>query len=562
MVATVIKSTTLLIIFLQCCGCAGQLQGFPGGQVPDDRNHLPTPPPKRSSINDYADAIDKQIALPLRNLLDPPRQLRRLTGNPKQALNLNAFDDVPASSWFEHRHPYQRLTHDELYRGPNKIEGPDTSAAMTVIQAKADGVTPGFAVEDARGNRFFLKFDPPGYPELASGAEVVATKLFYAAGYFTPENYIVVFHPDRFVLGENVRFTDSKGRKRSMRREDLTDILQRVEKRSDGKIRALASRYIPGRIIGPFRYQDVVPADSNDFVPHEHRRELRALYVFGSWLNHIDSKDQNSLDSYITDSSGVSYVRHYLIDFGTCLGSGGRGPHPAYRGNEYEIDPGAMLRKILTLGLFPRDYERSDTIPFTSIGRYTANGFNPGDFRSIFPNPAYGNLTLRDAFWGAKLVASFSDDDLRAVVRSGEYSDPDAEAWLLSQMIRRRDIVCSYWFDRTPPLDDFTLEEDENGRQRLFFCNIAVDLGIWEQSGVSYHFEYQACDSDHQGGQILRFTTECPLPDGFAEVGGRVEVRVRKSEQATWSRPVTLMLQGDTSGELSITGLLRPERGR
>ena len=55
----------------------------------------------------------------------------------------------------------------------------------TVIAAKNDGVTPGFRIRDSNGQVWFLKFDPPGYRAMATGTEVVVTKLFWALGYFT-----------------------------------------------------------------------------------------------------------------------------------------------------------------------------------------------------------------------------------------------------------------------------------------------------------------------------------------------------------------------------------------
>ena len=73
--------------------------------------------------------------------------------------------------------------------------------SWSVISAKTDGVTPGFVVEDAHKNRYVLKLDPPDYPELSSGADVIGSKAFYALGYNTPENYIVHFRRDRVCLG-------------------------------------------------------------------------------------------------------------------------------------------------------------------------------------------------------------------------------------------------------------------------------------------------------------------------------------------------------------------------
>ena len=56
-------------------------------------------------------------------------------------------------------------------------------------------------------------------------------------------------------------------------------------------------------------------------MPHEHRRELRGARVFGAWLNHDDSRGINSLDMLET-TNGRAWIKHYMFDFGSILGSG------------------------------------------------------------------------------------------------------------------------------------------------------------------------------------------------------------------------------------------------
>ena len=58
----------------------------------------------------------------------------------------------------------------------------------------------------------------------------------------------------------------------------------------------VASKGISGKDVGPFKYFGTRPDDPNDIHPHEHRRELRAMRVFGAWLNHDDSRAINTRD--------------------------------------------------------------------------------------------------------------------------------------------------------------------------------------------------------------------------------------------------------------------------
>jgi hypothetical protein len=37
-------------------------------------------------------------------------------------------------------------------------------------------------------------------------------------------------------------------------------------------------------------------------APHEHRRELRALRVFGAWTNLVDLKAGNTLDALVEEA--------------------------------------------------------------------------------------------------------------------------------------------------------------------------------------------------------------------------------------------------------------------
>ena len=232
----------VVVSLMTGCGGSGEFRILE--PIPDDQRAGPEPGSREISIP--ADGFDLQFAEQIEQSFDLSRQLRNLSGRPKRAMNVDAFGEVPNSSWFTNRNGLKRMSIEEITRGPNSGEVPDTSGVWTVTRAKAEGVTPGFSIEDSRGVSYVIKFDPVGYPELATGAEVVSTKLFYALGYNVPENYIVRFDPGILRLGELVKLTDEKGRKRFMNREDLDAILERIERLPDGRIRAVASKYLLG----------------------------------------------------------------------------------------------------------------------------------------------------------------------------------------------------------------------------------------------------------------------------------------------------------------------------
>ena len=108
---------------------------------------------------------------------------------------------------------------------------------------------------------------------------------------------------------------------------------------------------MPGRPIGGFRYYGTRPDDPNDVVPHEHRRELRALKVFGAWTNLVDMKAGNTLDTVVVEN-GRSVVRHYLQDVGSTFGTGANGPREYDEGWELLYDGGLTRKRLVTLGFF------------------------------------------------------------------------------------------------------------------------------------------------------------------------------------------------------------------
>ena len=60
-----------------------------------------------------------------------------------------------------------------------------------VVAAKNEGITPGLTIQDSHGRKYVLKFDPKTNPEMASAADVIGCKFFYALGYNAPEDRIL-----------------------------------------------------------------------------------------------------------------------------------------------------------------------------------------------------------------------------------------------------------------------------------------------------------------------------------------------------------------------------------
>ena len=539
-----LRYLSIVFIFFIGVGCSNSHKFIIQNPPPNDERRVLQP--EERDINLAVDNVNKLATEPTKRFFDLSNHFRKLFGSPKQAMNVDPYDEVYNSTWFTNRNTQKRLSLEEIAKGPNTEEGPDTSGVWTVFRAKAEGVTPGFSIIDNRGDRYVIKFDSKNYPEMATGAELVSTKLFYAAGYNVPENYICFFDPENLRLGNEVKFTDEKGQKRFMNQDDLKKILDRIQKRSDGLIRAVVSKYLPGKPLGPFRYMGVRKDDANDVIPHEHRRELRGLRVIAAWLNHYDTKANNSLDIFVEDE----YVKHYLIDFGSTLGSQGDEPMPPEIGREGPGDPGQVFKSIISLGSYIRPWETDPEIPYSSIGYFEANNFHPLKYKYILPNPAFINATNIDCYWGAKLVMSFTDEQIRTAVKQGQYSNPDAEEYLIKTLIERRNIVGRFFFDRIPPLDDFEIRNTLNNEQELHFKDLAIETGLESAENTNYIYSIYKDRQALNKFRRLGNSTKIPLPKSLVDrdlkgLQLEVELRLKRSENKEWSKWVKAYIQYD-----------------
>jgi hypothetical protein len=439
------------LVFLVLATAALSAQRF----YPDDPLELEPPPRpvkdiKNRKLSDYFDLLNNQFRRPGER---QPKQ-----GPPIRAKAVSTLGDPLQGSWWMKRHYYRKMSIAELKRAPGPESLPSTNGKWTVVSAKNEGVTPGFVIVDENQRKFFIKFDPLTNPEMATTADAVTSRFFYALGFHVPENNPIYFEPDQLVLGE-ISLPGKNGKPHKMTQRDLMDILLKVPKRPDGRYRATASLMLPGKIIGPPRYVGTRTDDPNDIVPHEHRRDQRGLHVIDCWLDHDDSRAINNLDTVVTED-GRTFVRHYQLDFGSTLGSGTERANSPRTGAYYFTWSGSA-RQLFSLGLAPPYWAFAHYPDFPSIGKFEWKIFDPERWVPEYPNPAFLNRLPDDEFWGAKLVTAFTDEEIRAIVSMGQLSDKKAEDWLVECLVKRRDKVGRAYFAKVLPLDKFTIENGE-----------------------------------------------------------------------------------------------------
>src|SRR4030095_12727791 len=157
-------------------------------------------------------------------------------GTREKALDVNTVDEVPDSSWFENRIAPRPMTTSEIAAGPNRAP---PSGPWTVTSGKTEGITPGLQMKDSTGQLYFVKFDPPAYPELGTGAEVISTKLLYAAGYYVPQKFIVIVGREEMQIAPNATLRGTDGKAHPMTGRDLDALLAQSARRPDGRYRVL-----------------------------------------------------------------------------------------------------------------------------------------------------------------------------------------------------------------------------------------------------------------------------------------------------------------------------------
>lgn len=465
-----------------------------------------------------------------------------------RSANVNTIDEVPDSSWFTNRILAKPLSIDELVRGPLTSSGP-APGQLTVIRAKSEGAAPGFTVRDSAGTVWFVAFDPKSNPEASTGALAVAMRLFWALGYHQAEYFISELTRERLQIDKAATFLPPSGKPRPMTIKDIDPVLARAAVNANGSYRIIASRLLPGKILGGFKYYGTRPDDPNDIVPHERRRELRALQVFGAWTNLVDIKALNTMDTLITEN-GRSRVRHYLLDVGSTFGIGANGPHDWTDGYENLFDKDKTLKRMVSLGFYLQPWQTAHYEENPEIGRFEGDAFNPLTWTTRIPAAALLQAQDDDTFWAARRVMAFTDEMIRAVVKTGQYSDPAAEKLLGDVLIKRRNKIGEAYFTRVNPLVNFSVDDSgvlkfENAAET---AGIAKGQGSWTAAWSIFNNDSGALtplgDSASDRNQI---SAPRALPSGSGSYVA-VDIKAVNPAYPAWAAPARVTFQRTTSG--------------
>jgi len=309
--------------------------------------------------------------------------------------------------------------------------------------------------------------------------------------------------------------------KRPLTGERVAQLLADVARGTDGRIRGGLVPWIPGRILGGFDTLGRRDDDANDRIEHQNRRSLRAGWLLFNWISEVDPGSINSLDSYV-ESGGRHFVRHYIFDFGATLGSATYRPKGPNETGEYAIEVGRTLGALAALGFYRRPFQdkRSDweeiVSSYPSVGWFPAEGYDPDEFRPNRKVPVHMRRTDRDLYWGAKVVTSFSDQQIAAIVATARLPDRD-EAYVRHALRVRRDIIGRRYLRPMTAVENPAMGGDDGGGgASVCFDDLAIQRGYARAAEVRYDIDV----GDGRGNPVLALQRPAAGPRTCVPIGG------------------------------------------
>ena len=389
------------------------------------------------------------------------------------ALSANTMGEVMDGPWFVNRHARQRLSATELVKGPPQGEAPSNQQKWRVLTVRKYGIRPGLLIRDAENKFFLLRFDPPGQLEMSTGASMIGSRIFHALGYWVAQHHLVYFDRTQLFADTAGEDIDAVGGAKPLNEEDIDLFLEKVPRDPARGYRAVAiSTEGVQKLLGPYQFYGTRNDDPNDVIAHEHRRDLRGLHAISAWLANNGINAVQTMDALV-EENGVHSIRHAWVDFSMLLGSGFEDVKHARDGYEPLLDLGEAFKNLVGMGIYAPPWQRAHYPGIRSVGLFESTVFDPSKWLPTTDLAALANHLPDDDYWAAKQILAFTDEDLKAVVKAAQYTDPRAEEWVAQTLIERRNKVVRYYLEGVLPLENFRIE---NGALR--FDDLAEQLGL------------------------------------------------------------------------------------
>jgi hypothetical protein len=245
-------------------------------------------------------------------------------------------------------------------------------------------------------------------------------------------------------------------------------------------------------------------------------------------------------------------VRHFLQDVGSTFGTGALGPREFDEGWENIYEGGRAMQRLLLFGFPIRPWHRANYSKNRAIGRFEGSAFDPAEWKPRVPAAALRHARADDTFWAARRVAAFTDEMIRTVVKTGQYSDAAAEKLLGDVLIQRRNKIAAHYLKAVNPLVDLSLGADG----RLRYRNAAVDAGVASASTGGYrvtwaNFDNATGSTTPLGAPVTASGLEAQAPVSLPTAAGavvRVDVAAIGGADPSWLVPVSAYFRRNNTG--------------
>lgn len=335
---------------------------------------LPGTPLLRASASQEQSKPEKSAKQP-----EPEKQAQK----ERKAEAANA---LPAVLW---RDPGDIASLDLLNGAGGAKDAPDPHADYVFVEEDMSGTSPKFYAKDTNGVKWLVKLGPEAKPETA------ATRLVWAMGYFTDEDY---FLPQIHVQGL------PKLRRKMFGASPKTGIVPNVRLKRQG--------------------EDVKKVENWEWFdnPFVGTRELNGLRVLMGLINDWDLKTENN-KVYVADQE-----RHFVVsDLGATFGKTGFAP------SHVPLVPHG------TKGVL-KDYEharfiRATTDDMLTLQMHTTAPFFIRCFHRKYFNRYKGvqqieqDIPIADAQWIGGLLARLTPQQIRDVFRTAGLQPEQVDAF-------------------------------------------------------------------------------------------------------------------------------------
>jgi hypothetical protein len=126
-----------------------------------------------------------------------------------------------------------------------------------------------------------------------------------------------------------------------------------------------------------------------------------------------------------------------------------------------------------------------------------------------------------DGFWAAKQVMAFTEAEIRALVRTAEYSSEEGSEYLVKSLMGRREKIGRTYFSHVLPLDNIRIQ---NGR--VVFDDLGVKYGF--APARQYQYAWSSFDNESGARTALAGATSDAVPSGAR--GGYAVVRIQAGD--------------------------------